>query len=132
MDSDDIIHLRDCLIYFFDRNKTATEAKEILCQTYGEGVISQTTCDKWYQRFRNGDFDVSDRRRTGRPRGLNDNDLRKMIDQNPTITSEMLAEKFGVNLSTIGRRLSEMGKMRKNGKWVSRQPNVSKKNNVKK
>ena len=30
----------------------------MLSNTYGEAVISERTCREWFQRFKNGDFDV--------------------------------------------------------------------------
>jgi len=32
----------------------------MLSNTYGEAAISERTCREWFQRFRNGDFDVED------------------------------------------------------------------------
>ena len=41
--------------------KSAAEAHRILSNTYGEAAISERTCREWFQRFKNGDFDVEDR-----------------------------------------------------------------------
>ncbi|GFU59376.1 uncharacterized protein TNCV_2299411 [Trichonephila clavipes] len=40
--------------------KSATEAHQMLSNTYGEAAISERTCLEWFQRFKNGDFDVED------------------------------------------------------------------------
>jgi len=41
--------------------KSAAEAHRMLSNTYGETAISERTCREWFQRFKNGDFDVEDR-----------------------------------------------------------------------
>ncbi|GFV35859.1 uncharacterized protein TNCV_2866191 [Trichonephila clavipes] len=32
----------------------------MLSNTYGDAAISERTCREWFQRFKNGDFDVED------------------------------------------------------------------------
>ena len=46
--------------------KSAAEAHRMLLNTYGEAAISEKTCREWFQRFKNGDFDVEDRYSGGR------------------------------------------------------------------
>ena len=38
--------------------KSAAEVHRMLSNTYGKAVISERTCREWFQRFKNGDFDV--------------------------------------------------------------------------
>ncbi|GFV43946.1 uncharacterized protein TNCV_492711 [Trichonephila clavipes] len=52
-------HLREVLISCFNM-KNAAEAHRMLSNTYGEATISERTCRGWFQRFKNGDFDVED------------------------------------------------------------------------
>ena len=53
-------HLREVLIFCFNMKKSAAEAHRMLSNTYGEVAISEKTCREWFQRFKNGDFDVED------------------------------------------------------------------------
>ncbi|GFV65613.1 putative transposable element [Trichonephila clavipes] len=53
-------HLREVLIFCFNMKKSAAEAHRMLSNTYGEAVIRERTCREWFQRFKNGDFDVED------------------------------------------------------------------------
>jgi len=48
--------------------KSAAETHRMLSNIYGEAVISERTCGEWFQRFKNGDFDVEDRHSGGRCR----------------------------------------------------------------
>ena len=50
--------LREVLIFCFNMKNSAAEAHRILSNTYGEAAISERTCREWFQRFKNGDFDV--------------------------------------------------------------------------
>ncbi|GFW18387.1 solute carrier family 23 member 1 [Trichonephila clavipes] len=53
-------HLREVLIFCFNMKKSAAEAHRMLSNTYGEAAISERTCREWFQRFKNGGFDVED------------------------------------------------------------------------
>ncbi|GJQ80049.1 putative SET domain and mariner transposase fusion protein [Trypoxylus dichotomus] len=50
--------------------KTAAEAHPELHKVYGGAAVSETTCRDWFRLFRDGDFDVDDRPRGGRPKSL--------------------------------------------------------------
>ncbi|GFV53738.1 mariner Mos1 transposase [Trichonephila clavipes] len=52
--------LLEVLIFCFNMKKSAAEAHRMLSNTYGEAAISERTCREWFQRFKNGDFDVED------------------------------------------------------------------------
>ncbi|GFW75207.1 mariner Mos1 transposase [Trichonephila clavipes] len=53
-------HLREVLMLCFNMKKSAAEAHRMLSNTYGEATISERTFREWFQRFKNGDFDVED------------------------------------------------------------------------
>ena len=59
-------HLRHVLIFLFSQRKKAAEAHRILVETYGAHALSVDTCERWFQRFRSGDFDVKDKERENR------------------------------------------------------------------
>ena len=40
--------------------KNAAEATVLIHSALGESAVTHKTCKKWFQRFRNGDFDLSD------------------------------------------------------------------------
>lgn len=55
-------HLRTALIFCCHLNKTAAESYRLLQEAYAEYAPSQDTCERWFRRFKNGDFDVSDKK----------------------------------------------------------------------
>ena len=58
-------YLRELLIYFFNLKKS--EAHRLLVETYGDAALSERSCREWFQKFKNGEFDVEDKERSGRP-----------------------------------------------------------------
>ncbi|KFD60091.1 hypothetical protein M514_05576 [Trichuris suis] len=111
-------HFRHVLFFLFKRGKTAAEAKKILCDTYGDGIVSIATCRRWHRRFQSGNFDVSDRHRPGRPSRVEHGDLRAPLDDNSAVTTQELAEAPDVHRTTVCLHLHGMGKIQKYGKWV--------------
>ena len=68
-------HLREVLIFCFNMKKSAAEAHRMLSNTYNEAAISERTCREWFQRFKNGDFDVKVRHSGGREKVFEDAEL---------------------------------------------------------
>ena len=70
-------HLRPVLIFLFNQKKTAAEAHRILVETYGADTLPVDTCERWFKRFRSGDFNVSDKKkkRENRPKQFEDTEL---------------------------------------------------------
>ena len=56
-------HLREVILHNFLQKKTAAETHRFLLEIYGEHSPSQKTCEFWFRRFKNNDFDVSDKER---------------------------------------------------------------------
>ena len=83
-------HLREVLIFFFHSKKTAAEARRELQKVYGDAALSGTTSRDWFRRFKDGDFDVDDRSREGRPKTFEDADVihYELLKPNETITGE--------------------------------------------
>ena len=60
----------------------------MLSNTY-ETDISERTCREWFQRFKNGDFDVEDRHSSGREKVFKD--LEALLEQDSCQNQEELA-----------------------------------------
>ena len=54
-------HLQELLIYFFNLKKSAAEAHWLLVERYGEAALSERSCREWFQKFKNGKFDIEDK-----------------------------------------------------------------------
>ena len=62
------LYLRIILLHNFIPNKSAAEAYRILVETYGDNALSDTTCRHWFRRFKNNDFKLVDKERSGAPK----------------------------------------------------------------
>ena len=73
--------LRELLIYFFNLKKSAAEAHRLLVETYGEAALSERSCLEWFQKFKNGEFEIEDKERSGRPKVYEEAELEALLDQ---------------------------------------------------
>ena len=44
-------HFLDIMIYYFKKGKNTTEMQKMICAVYGEGAVSDRTCQKWFVKF---------------------------------------------------------------------------------
>ena len=81
------------------------EAHRELQKVYGNATPSETTCRDWFHRFKDGDFDVDDRPREGRPKTFEDADViyYELLKPNETITGE----RYRMQLMRLSRALRE-------------------------
>ena len=82
------VYLRGILLHCFIQNKSAAEAHGILVETYGGNVLSDT-CRDWFRRFKNNDFKLEDKERSGAPNKFEDKELEEILDED---RSQTLAE----------------------------------------
>lgn len=111
-------HLREALIFCFHLKKKAVEAHQMLVEAYGEHAYSKSQCERWFQKFKSGDFDVRSEERGHAPKKFEDTELQALLDEDDTQTQQHLAEQLNVDQRTVGRRLKAMGKILKVGRWV--------------
>ena len=83
-------HLRELLIYFFNLKKSAAEAHRLLIEAYGEAALSERSCE-WFQKFKNGKFDVEDRECSGRLKVYEDAELEALLNKDSCQTQKELA-----------------------------------------
>ena len=80
--------MREILIFFFNLKKSATKAHRLLVETYGEAALSEKSCRGWFQKFKNGEFDIEDKERSGRPKVYEDAELEALLDQDSCQTQQ--------------------------------------------
>lgn len=88
-------HLREVLLSHFFAKKTAAESHRLLVELYGEHALAKTQCFEWFQRFKNGDFDIKDKERPGQSKKFEDEELEALLDEDSCRTQEELASKAG-------------------------------------
>ena len=45
-------HFHYIILHYFKKGKNATETRKKICATYGEGAVTDRTCQKWFAEFR--------------------------------------------------------------------------------
>ena len=108
-------HLRELLIYFFNLKKSAAEAHRLLVEAYNKAALSERTCREWFQKFKNGDFDVEDKDRSGRPKIYEDAELEELLEEDSSQTQKELALTLEVTQQAVSHRLKSLGMIHKQG-----------------
>ena len=73
------------MLYYFKKGKKSTEMKKKLCM-YGEGAVTDQMCQKWFVKFRAGDFSLDDAPRSGRPVEVDSDQIETLIVYNQCCT----------------------------------------------
>lgn len=110
--------LRGSLITFFHLKKTAAESYRLLVEAYGQHAPTEKTCERWFARFKSGDFDTEDKERPGQPKKFEDEELEALLYEDCCQTQEELALSLGVTQQAISLRLKALGFIQKQGNWV--------------
>ncbi|EGI60884.1 Mariner Mos1 transposase [Acromyrmex echinatior] len=85
-------HLRELLIYFFNLKKSAAEAHRLLVEAYGEAALSEKSCREWFQKVKNGEFDIEeDKECSGRPKVYEDAELEALLNEDSCQTQKVVA-----------------------------------------
>jgi len=83
-------HLWELLIYFFNLKKSAAKAHRLLVETYGDAALSERSCRERFQKFKNSEFDVEDKERSGKPKVYEDAELEALLDEDSCQTQKEL------------------------------------------
>ncbi|GFV15028.1 mariner Mos1 transposase [Trichonephila clavipes] len=92
----------------------------MLVEAYGGNALSRAQCYRGFEKFQNGNFDVRNEERGSPAKKFEDAELQALLDEDDgqTRAQEHLAEQLNVEKSTVSRRIKEMGKIIKVGRWV--------------
>lgn len=113
-----IEHYRHILLFYFRKGKNAVQARKKLSEVYGKGCLTERQCQRWFARFRSGNFNVQDAPHTGRPTTTDDHKIKALIETNRRMTTREIAEKLDISNSTVYLHLQQLGYVNKLDVWV--------------
>lgn len=102
-------HFRRILLFYYQKDKNAVQARNKLSAVYGEDAVTERQCQNWFAKFRSFYFDVEDAPRCGRPVEANEGTIKALINANRRITTREIAEKLNLSNSTNYDHLKRLG-----------------------
>jgi len=75
-------HLREqVLIFCFNWKKSAAEAHRMFVEVYGDTAPTDKSHREWFRCFKDGDFSVEDKPRSGQPKKFEDKELEALLEK---------------------------------------------------
>ena len=90
----------------------------MLVEIYDEAALSERSCREWYQKLKNGKFDIEGKEHSGKPKVYEDAELEALLDQDSCQTQKELARILGVSQQAISQCLKSLEMIQKQGNWV--------------
>jgi len=94
-------HLREILIFCFNWKKSAAEAHRMLVEIYSDTAPTDKSCRERFRRFKDGDFSVEDKPRSGQPKKFENKELEALLKEDQSQTQEELAESLGITQQAV-------------------------------
>lgn len=94
---DQTVHFRHILLFYFRKGKNARQAYEKLRKVYGDNALQERQCQRWFTKFRTGNFNLNDALRSGRPTEVDDDKIKALIESNPRYTTREIAETLNIH-----------------------------------
>ena len=103
--------IRVLVRHYWKQGFNATAATKKICEVEGDNVISERVARNWFKKFDNGDIDLEDKTRSGRPSTVNSEAISKAIEANPSTSTRTLSAELGIPQTSIVRHLHTLGKV---------------------
>ena len=87
------------MLYYFKKGKNATEIQKKICVVYGEGSVTDWTCQKQFAKFRAGAFSLAEGPRSGRPVEVDSDQIKTRIENNQHFTMQETADILKISQS---------------------------------
>ena len=84
------------MLYYFQKGKNAIETQKQIYAVYGEGVVTDWTCQKWFAKFCARDLSLDDAPWLGRPVEVDSNQIEALIENNQCYITQEIANIFKI------------------------------------
>ena len=111
-------HFQHIILYYFQKGKNTTEMQKEICAVYGEGAVTDRTCQKCFAKFRAGDFLLDDASRSGRPVEVDSDQIETIIENNQCYTTREIADILKISKSSVENHLHHLGYVNRFDVWV--------------
>lgn len=111
-------HFRHIMLFYYRKGKSAAKTQRKICAVYGENAVNSRTCQKWFAKFRSGDFSLEDTSRVGRPVEIDTDEIKTLIRSNQRYTTREIADIVNVSKSSVKNHLRQLGYIYCLGSWV--------------
>ena len=106
-------------------NKSPSETHHLITEAYGDNALSRGRVFEWHKRFREGQQEVEDEAREGRPSKATSPEMSEAVEQmianDHRLSAKHLAATIGISKSSVLRILHEVLSMSKVcARWVPR------------
>lgn len=105
--------IRYVMLYYYKKGKNAAKTCRKICTVYGEDAVSERRTQEWFARFRSGNFDVKDARRSGRPIVENTDKIMELIEVDRHVSTRSIAQELNTTHTTVLNHLSKAGYKKK-------------------
>jgi histone-lysine N-methyltransferase SETMAR len=112
---------RNLMLYEFKCGHSAAAATRNICRIEGAGTVKESTCRRWFAKFRTGEEGLRDKNRSGRPLAYNLEDFRQTIEGNPRTSVRRLETELLLSKSTYWNHLHRIGKANRRARKVPRE-----------
>ena len=113
-----IEHYRHIMVYHFKKGRNATQTAQKICGVYGSDAVTERVVQKWFARFRSGDFCVQDQPRSGRPGTVDAELIVAAVDSNPHLTVAEIQAVLGVSHGSVVTHLRKAGYVNRASLWL--------------
>ena len=106
------------MLYYFKKGKIATETQKKICAANGDGAVADRMCQKWFAKFRAGDFSLDDAPRSGRSVEVDSNQIETLIENNQRYIMLEIANILKISKSRVENHLLQLGYVNRFDVWV--------------
>lgn len=110
--------IRKLIYYGWKRGLTTEDVHKEINATLGPTSVCIRTCFDWVRKFREGNFETTEKERSGRPTTDYSEQIQAILDEDRHATVEIISTQLKVPRETIRRQLVNMGKRYMSNRWL--------------